>query len=129
MPVVSSGALLTHGIAAGRLPADGTAGNPERFASEPESAVKILFWLLAVPTVAIAILVLLLPLAGRPLSAATPIWLSALAALAVLAMVAWARRLAAAGRPGRAGLLVVGSWFLFAIVMIGNGLARLQSWN
>lgn len=91
--------------------------------------MRILFRLLAVPTVAIAMLVLLLPFAGRPLSAATPIWLSALAALAVLAMVAWARRLAAAGRPGRASLFVVGSWFLFAIVMIGNGLARQQSWN
>jgi len=91
--------------------------------------VRILFHLLAVPTVAIALLVVLLNLAGRPLSAATPIGLSIAAAAAVVALVAWARRLAAAGRPGRAVLLVVGSWVLFAIVMLANGLARQQVWN
>jgi hypothetical protein len=91
--------------------------------------VRFLFWLLAVPTGAIALLVFLLHLAGRPLSAATPVWLSALGALAVLAALAWARRLAAAGRAGRAILLVVGSGLLFAIVMIANGLARQQTWN
>lgn len=91
--------------------------------------MRILFWLLAVPTGAIAILVVLLNLAGRPLSAATPIGLSILTALAVLALLAWARQRTAAGRPGRAVLLVVGSWLLFAIVMIANGLARQQTWN
>jgi hypothetical protein len=91
--------------------------------------VKILFWLLAVPTGALAALVVLLNLAGRPLSAATPIWLSVLAALAVLALLAGARRLAVAGRPGLAGLLVVGSWLLFAVVLIVNGFARQRIWN
>lgn len=92
-------------------------------------ALRILFRLLAVPTAAIALLVVVLNLAGRPLSAATPIGLSIATAAAVLALVAWARRLAAAGRPGRAALFVVGAWILFAIVMLANGLARQQVWN
>jgi len=91
--------------------------------------VRILFRLPAVPTAAIALLVLLMSLAGRPLSAATPIGLSIAMAAVVLALVEWARRRAAAGRPGRAALLVVGSWALFAIVMLANGLARQQNWN
>jgi hypothetical protein len=91
--------------------------------------VRILFRLLAVPTAAIATVVALLNLLGRPLSAATPIGLSLATAAAVLGLVAWARRLAAAGRPGRAVLVVVGSWVVFAIVMFGNGLARQQLWN
>lgn len=68
-------------------------------------------------------------LSGRPLSAATPIWLSIATAAGVVALVAWARRQAAAGRAGRAALLVVASWVLFAIVMLVNGLARQQVWN
>ena len=88
-----------------------------------------LFRLLAVPTGAVAALVLALSLLGRPLSAATPLWLSILASAAVLALLVWARHLAKAGGPGLACLLVVGSWLAFALVLAANGLARQQVWN
>lgn len=94
-----------------------------------DAPVRFLFRLLAVPTAAIAILIVLMNLAGRPLSAATPVGLSIATAAVVLALVAWGRHLAAAGRPGRAVLLAVGSWALFVIVMLANGLARQQVWN
>ncbi len=90
--------------------------------------MRFIFWLLAVPTGAIAALVLVLNLLGKQLSAATPLWLSILTSLAVLLLLLVARRLAA-GRPGLACLVVVGSWLFFATVLFANGLARQQVWN
>ncbi|MBI3367230.1 MAG: hypothetical protein HY021_01885 [Burkholderiales bacterium] len=69
-------------------------------------------------------------LAGQRLSAATPIWLTLLAALGVLALLAWARHFATAG--GRAGIacaMVLLSWVLFASVMVANGLAHQRTWQ
>ncbi|KAB2968493.1 MAG: hypothetical protein F9K18_02705 [Thermoanaerobaculia bacterium] len=88
-----------------------------------------LFWFLAAPTGVLAGLVLVLNLLGRQLSAATPLWLSALVSLAVLALLGWALRLARSKRPGLACLLVLGSWLVFALAMVANGLARQQVWN
>lgn len=92
--------------------------------------LKALFWILAAPTGALALILLLMTLGGRRLSAATPLWLALLAAVGVLALLVWAHRVAALQqRPGWACAIVAGSWVLFAVVMTVNGLLRQTTWN
>jgi hypothetical protein len=87
-------------------------------------------WTLAAPTGALAALLLLMTVAGKPLSAATPAWRALLAAIGVFALPAWAWRVATAGeRPGMACGIVVLSWVLFALAMFVNGIARQKLWN
>lgn len=89
-----------------------------------------LFWTLAAPTGALAAILLLMTVAGKPLSAATPAWLSLLGSVGVFALLAWAWRVATAGqRPGVACGIVVLSWVLFALAMFVNGIARQKLWN
>jgi hypothetical protein len=88
------------------------------------------YWTLAVPTGLLASLVIILTLGGRPLSAATPAWLSLLVAAAVLGILVQSHGLATTGgKPGLAALLVVFSWVLFAGAMILNGLMSQKTWN
>ena len=88
------------------------------------------FWMLTAPTGAISAFLILMSLAGSRLSAATPVWLTLLAALGVIGMLVWAYRLATAGRrPGAACGVVVLSWVLFAVTMFANGLANQQNWQ
>ena len=88
------------------------------------------FWMLAAPTGALSALLILMSVTGQRLSAATPVWLSLLAALGVLGLLAWARQLATKrGRPGVACAIVVLSWVLFAFTMTANGLAHQQTWQ
>jgi hypothetical protein len=92
--------------------------------------LRCLFWTLAIPTGALAVIVLLMTIAGRQPGAATPAWLSLLASMGVLGLLARARRVAAAGeRPGMACWITVSSWAFFAIVMPVNGIARQALWN
>jgi hypothetical protein len=91
--------------------------------------LNYLFWTLAVPTGFIASLVLLLNVAGRKLSAATPLWLSVAMSLLVLALLVWAFRLARGGHAGAACLVVLGSCLVFAAAMFVNGISRQQLWN
>lgn len=89
-----------------------------------------LYWILAVPTGLLALLLVGLNLGGRPLSAATPIGLSLLMAVLVLAALAWGYKLGTAdGRPGRSVAVVVASWFAFALTMFVNGLLHQKTWN
>lgn len=93
-------------------------------------ALTVLFWILAVPTGAFALLVALMTLAGKKLSAATPLWLSLVAAVAVLALLAWAYRVSAVQqRPGWACVITVASWIVFAVTMTVNGILRTTNWN
>ncbi len=93
-------------------------------------SLTVLFWILAVPTGGIALLVMLMTMAGKKLSSATPLWLSMVAALAVLALLAWAWRLSGVHhQPGWACVITVASWLVFAVTMIVNGLLRQTSWN
>ena len=88
------------------------------------------FWMLAAPTGALSVLLILMSVSGQPLSAATPVWLALLAALGVMGLLAWAHQLATKrGRPGFACAVVVTSWLLFAVTMIANGLAQQQTWQ
>ena len=58
------------------------------------------FWMLAAPTAGLSALLILVSVAGQPLSAATPIWLALLAALGVIGLLAWGHQLATKrGRP------------------------------
>lgn len=89
-----------------------------------------LFWVLAAPTGVLAAILLFMSLAGNRLSAATPIWLSLLAAAGVLAMLVWAYRVASSGgRPLLACGLVVLTWFAFMLVMFANGIAQQKTWQ
>lgn len=89
-----------------------------------------LFWILTVPTGALALLLLLMTIAGKPLSAATPAWLALLASAGVFALLVWAWRVATTGgRPGVACWIVVLSWVIFALTMFVNGIARQKLWN
>ena len=88
------------------------------------------FWMLTAPTGAISALLVFMSLTGSRLSAATPVWLTLLAALGVMGLLAWAYRLATAGRrPGAACGVVLLSWVLFALTMFANGLANQQNWQ
>ena len=91
--------------------------------------MRLLFWLLAVPTTALGVVVLLLTLSGTPLSAATPLWLSALAAAGVLALVLLAWRTQQHGRALLACGLIVISWVAFAGAMLVNGIVRTANWH
>jgi len=92
--------------------------------------VIYVFWLLAAPTGALSALLILMSVAGQRLSAATPVWLALLAALGVMALLAWAHQLATKrGRPGVACAIVMLSWVLFAVTMFANGLAHQQTWQ
>ena len=94
------------------------------------SAVIYVFWILAAPTAGLSALLILMSLAGQPLSAATPVWLALLAALGVIGLLAWAHQLATKrGRPSIACAIVVLSWVLFAVTMVANGLAHQQTWQ
>lgn len=89
-----------------------------------------LYWFLAVPTGLLAAAVIFLTLGGQALSAATPAWLALVAAGVVLGLLGWGYKLAtAAGKPGRASLLVVLAWVLFAGAMLVNGLMHQTVWN
>jgi hypothetical protein len=88
------------------------------------------FWMLAAPTAFLSALLILMSVAGQPLSAATPVWLALLAAIGVIGLLAWARQLATTRRrPGAACAIVVLSWVLFAVTMIANGLSQQQTWQ
>ena len=88
------------------------------------------FWMLTAPTGAISAFLVLMSLTGSRLSAATPVWLTLLAALGIMALLALAYRLATAGRrPGAACGVVLLSWVLFAVTMFANGLANQQTWQ
>ena len=88
------------------------------------------FWMLAAPTGALSVLLLLMSLGGQRLSAATPVWLALLAAIGVIGLLAWARQLATKRRrPVAACAIVVLSWVLFAVTMIANGLSQQQTWQ
>ena len=88
------------------------------------------FWMLAAPTGALSALLILMSLAGRRLSAATPVWLTLLAALGAIGLLVWAYHLATAGRrPGAACGVVLLSWMLFAVTMFANGLSHQQNWQ
>lgn len=90
----------------------------------------VVFWILAAPTGVLSALLMVMSLAGRRLSAVTPVWLTLLAALGVVGLLVWAYHLATAGgRPGAACGVVVLSWVLFAVVMSANGLAHQQTWQ
>ena len=92
--------------------------------------MNLLYWLLAAPTALLAGLVIVMNLAGRALSQATPIWLSLLMAAVVIGLLVWARTLGTqGGRPGLAVLMVLGSWVLFCGVMLVNGLMHQKVWN
>lgn len=89
-----------------------------------------LFWVLAAPTSVLASILLFMSLAGRRLSAATPIWLSLLAAAGVMAMLVWAFRIASSdGRPLLACGVVLLSWFAFMLVMFANGISQQKTWQ
>ena len=88
------------------------------------------FWLLAAPTGALSALLVFMSLIGSRLSTATPIWLTLLTTLGVIGLLAWAYRLATAGRrPGAACGVVLLSWVFFAVTMFANGLAHQQNWQ
>ena len=88
------------------------------------------FWILAAPTGALSALLLLMSVTGERLSSVTPIWLTSLAALGVVGLLAFAHQLATKrGRPGFACAVVVTSWLLFAVTMIANGLAHQHTWQ
>lgn len=92
--------------------------------------LKYLFWALAVPTIALALLVVVLTLGGRAISAQTPAWLSILAAGSVLALVGWGCRLVVVGqRPGAAIGLTILAWLFFLTTMLVNGLMHQKIWN
>ena len=94
------------------------------------SGVIYVFWILALPTGALSVLLILMSIAGQPLSAATPIWLTLLAAFGVIGLLVWAQQLATKrGRRGVACAIVVVSWVLFAFTMLANGLAHQQTWQ
>lgn len=89
-----------------------------------------LFWILTAPTGALAALLVFMSIAGKRLSAATPIWLTLLASAGLIALLVWAYHVATtSGRPGIACLMVVLSWLLFAVIMIVNGLAHQTVWQ
>jgi hypothetical protein len=89
-----------------------------------------LFWVLAAPTGVLAAILLFMSLAGSRLSAATPIWLSLLAAAGVMGVLVWAYRIASSGgRPLLACGLVLLSWFVFMLVMFANGIAQQKTWQ
>lgn len=89
-----------------------------------------LFWILAAPTGALATLLIFMSLLGNRLSAATPLWLSLSMAAGVIAMLFWAYRIASSGgRPALACGVVLLSWLVFALVMIGYGIAHQQTWQ
>ena len=91
---------------------------------------SMLFWLLATPTGALALFVILMTIAGKKLSAATPLWLALVAGAGVLALLIWAYRLLVLhGRPGLACVITVASWLLFAGVMLVNGLLHQKTWQ
>jgi hypothetical protein len=83
--------------------------------------LTIIFWLLATPTGAAALFIVLMTLAGQNLSAATPLWLALVAAVSVLALLGWAYRfLAIRRRPGLACVITVSSWIFFVVTMFGQ---------
>jgi hypothetical protein len=93
-------------------------------------AVIYVFWMLAAPTGALSALLILMSVAGQRLSAATPGWLTLLAAFGVIGLLAWAHQLTTKRRrPGVACAIVMLSWVLFAFTMLANGLAHQQTWQ
>lgn len=89
-----------------------------------------LFWILAVPTGALASALILLTVAGQRLSASTPWWLSVSIGFAVLWLLYRAHSFASTGgRPGLAVLLVVASWLMFFVVMLTYGLLHQGTWQ
>lgn len=92
--------------------------------------MTVVYWILAVPTAVLATLIIGLTLAGRPLSQATPLWLSFAGGVMVLGCVGWGYHTGVTGqRPGMAVLLVVGSWLAFFAILLTNGLLRQKTWN
>lgn len=92
--------------------------------------LSVLYWVLAVPTGALSLVLLLMTVAGRKLSAATPLWLTLVCATVVLAFLVWAHRvLVVHHRPAWACAIVIASWVAFALTMTVNGLLRQTTWN
>ena len=88
------------------------------------------YWVLAVPTGLLALLVIMLTLGGKQITPVTPDWLSLLTSAAVLGLLVWGFRWATTGaRPGLAVVLVVLSWVVFLGVMLVNGLMHQKTWN
>lgn len=89
-----------------------------------------LYWFLAVPTGALALLVMGLTLTGQRLSSSTPGWLSFIVSAVVLVLVGWGYTLATKRRrPGVAILLTVLSWVFFVTTMAVYGLMTIKIWN
>lgn len=92
-------------------------------------ALRVLHALLALPTALAACAVILIVLGGQRLSPPAPDWPGLVAAATVLGLNAWGYRLARAGRPILASPLVVGSWLVFALIMLINGALHQTLWN
>lgn len=91
--------------------------------------MRVVYWLLAVPTALLACLVIFKSL-GDQGGGSPPAELAMAAAAAVLGLVGWGWRLAmTGGRPGMAVLLVVMSWVVFAGTMVGYALMTQKVWN
>lgn len=92
--------------------------------------MNYVYWLFALPTGALASLVIIMTLSGKALSNGTPNWLS-LCASAVVFGLLWCsyQLIFVKNHPILAIVVVIASWIIFAAIMVGYGLMTMKIWN